>query len=144
MALPSRDVGCFLWLDAHGVYEHKGEDQDESPLLSEIDTILFDRPGSMTVIAIDDARGMGTQPDWPSLAVIFARLADGGYTVAIVDDCLVAAPTASTPDMYRLYRSGRMVEVPALFHVWRQVRRIARLRRFTDQVVISAQRRIRR
>jgi hypothetical protein len=143
-ALPPADVGCFFWLDAHGVYEHQGEDQEENPLLAEIDTILTKRPNSRSVIAVDDARGMGTQPEWPSLADVFARLSAGGYVAAIVDDCLVAAPASVAPDFYRLYRTGRMVEVPALFHVWAQVKRIAGLRRITDQMVIALQRQMRR
>jgi hypothetical protein len=142
--LPSVDVGCFFWLDAHGVYDHQGEDREENPLLAEIDTILTNRPGSMSVIAVDDARGMGTKPEWPPLTDVFARLSAGGYMVAIVDDCLVAAPASLDPDFYQLYRAGRMVEVPALFHVWAQVRKIVEFRLFTDQIVLAAQRKIRR
>lgn len=135
--LPSDDRGCFCWLDAHGVYDHVGDDMEENPLLFELETITSMRPGRRTVIAIDDARGMGTQPDWPPLVDILAVLARGGYGAAIVDDCLVAAPLSSKPDFTALYRASRMVEVPAVFHVWPQVKGIVSLRKQTDRVVTA-------
>lgn len=138
-ALPVRDTGCFAWLDAHGFYDYTGPDSDENPLLAEIEVIAEERPDSPTVIAVDDARGMGTQPDWPPLHQILGSLDRAGYQSVIVDDCLVAAPRSVEPDFWSLYQASRMVEVPALFHVWSSVRRIVGRRNWTDRAVIRAQ-----
>lgn len=143
-ALPPADQGCFFWLDAHGMYDYRGPDQDENPLLAELALILERRGSSPNVIAIDDARGMGTQPDWPALGRIFGVLSDHGYTGAIVDDALVAAPDDRSPDFYALYQASRQVEVPAVFHVWPQVRGIVRARVVSDKFVTSVRDRLRR
>lgn len=136
-ALPSDNVGCFCWLDAHGIYDHAGDDMEENPLLFELETVASTRPGPRTVIAIDDARGMGAQPGWPPLADIFAVLSRHGYGVAIVDDCVVAAPLSAGPDFYALYRASRMVEVPAVFHVWPQIKGVVSIRKQTDRLVTA-------
>lgn len=141
-ALPPTDQGCFFWLDAHGVYDYDGPDQDENPLLAEIGLILERRGASPNVIAVDDARGMGTQPDWPPLGSIFGLLTDHGYSGAIIDDALVAAPNDRSPDFYALYRASRQVEVPAVFHVWPQIRGLVRARMVSDKFVTSMRDRI--
>lgn len=143
-ALPPAERGCFFWLDAHGMYDYEGPDRDENSLLAEIGLVLERRGTSPNVIAVDDARGMGTQPDWPSLGRIFALLSDHRYAGAIVDDVLVAAPESQSPDFYALYKASRQVEVPAVFHVWPQVRGIVRARVVSDRVVTSVRDRLRR
>ena len=143
-ALPPTDQGCFFWLDAHGMYDYAGPDQDENPLLAEIGLILERRGSSPNVIAVDDARGMGTQPGWPPLGSLFGLLTAHGYSGAIIDDALVAAPDVRCPDFYALYRASRPGEVPAVFHVWPQIRGLVRARVVSDKVVTSVRDRIRR
>ena len=143
-AMPQAGVGCFFWLDAHGLYEHAGPDQEENPLLAEIETITSVRGDSASVIVIDDARGMGTQPGWPPLTEIFHSLDQGGFSVVIVDDCLVAAPKALNPDFHALYRAARTVEVPAVFHVWPQIRTLVSMRAHSDRAVTASRRFLKR
>lgn len=142
--LPPADVGCFFWLDAHGFYDYVGDDKDENPLLAELEAILAARGQGPNVIAVDDARGMGTQPDWPPLHQIFTVLAAHGYLGAIVDDTLVAASERSQPDFYALYKASRQVEVPAVFHIWPQIRGLARLRQGTDGLITTLRQQRRR
>ena len=136
-AVPSAERSAFFWLDAHGFYDYVGSDQEENPLLEELRVIMEIRGSAPTVIAVDDARGMGVQPDWPSVASISGALAQGGYETVIIDDVLVAAPALLKPDFYDLYQRSRVVEVSALFHVWPQVRTIVSLRKLTDRVIIK-------
>lgn len=143
-ALPSLEEGCFFWLDAHGMYDYVGEDQDENPLLAELELILTTRGSAPNVIAVDDARGMGTQPDWPALGSIFGVLSAHGYRGAIVDDTLVAAPEAASADFYALYTASRQVEVPAVFHIWPQVRGMVKARVVSDRAVTAVRDRLRR
>jgi hypothetical protein len=143
-ALPPDDVACFFWLDAHGMYDYVGADDDENPLLAELELILSRRTDAPNVIAVDDARGMGTQPDWPPLGSIFAVLTAHGYSGAIVDDTLVAAPDALAPDFYSLYRASRQVEVSAVFHIWPQVRGMFKTRIVSDRAVTAARAKLRR
>lgn len=135
--VPPSERAAFFWLDAHGFYDYVGSDQEENPLLEELRVILDIRGAAPTVIAVDDARGMGVQPDWPSVASISGTLAQGGYETVIIDDVLVAAPASLTPDFYDLYQRSRVVEVSALFHVWSQVRAVVSLRRLTDRAIIK-------
>ncbi len=136
-ALPPADQGCFFWLDAHGMYDYAGDDKDENPLLAELGLILEQRGSSPNVIAVDDARGMGTQPDWPPLGEIFGLLSDHGYSGAIIDDTLVAAPDQGSPDFYALYLASRQVEVSSVFHIWPQVKAAFKTRKVSDKVVTS-------
>lgn len=134
-ALPSHDHACFFWLDAHGVYDTTGADSEENPLLAELEVITEDRSPSNTVIAIDDARGMGTQPGWPSIGSICARLANEGYDIIFLDDILLAFDRASGLDTYATYQAGRQTQVPMLFHLWPNVQRLFRVRRKLDGIV---------
>jgi hypothetical protein len=115
--LPAPGVGCFFWLDAHGVYDYEGEDTEENPLLTKLSTIFDLRGGEPNVIAVDDARGMGTQPDWPPLAEILEILDENDFSAAIVDDTLIAASKSLEPDFYQLYSASRTVEVGHYFSV---------------------------
>lgn len=136
-AVPGADRPAFFWLDAHGFYDYVGADGEENPLLEELRVIMEVRGSAPAVIAVDDARGMGVQPDWPSVSSITGALAEGGFASAIIDDVLVAAPASLAPDFYGLYQNSRVVEVSALFHVWSQVRAVVSTRKLTDKVVIK-------
>jgi len=133
--LPPKGRGCFLWLDAHGMYDYVGSDREENPLLAELKIVLDARGTSPNVIAVDDARGMGTQPGWPSLGRILALMANHGYQGIVVDDCLVGAAMSNQPDFEALYRTSRQVEIPAVFHIWPQIRGLAKSRTVSDRVV---------
>jgi hypothetical protein len=143
-ALPEPAVSCFFWLDAHGVYDYVGSDPEENPLLFELETILGSRGSAFNVIVIDDARGMGVQPDWPPLTEILGVLQRYDYTASIIDDVLVAAPIAAKPDFYALYKSSRMVEVSAVFHLWPQIMRSSRFRAATDAAITAVRGRFNR
>jgi len=133
-ALPEREISCFIWLDAHGVYDHTA-DSEENPLMHEIETIATVRDSPNTVIAIDDARGMGTQPGWPPISEICTALDDAGYSVIFLDDTVVAFDSALGLDTYEIYRSSRQTDVPMVFHIWPQIRRVVQGRRMLDTVV---------
>lgn len=137
-ALPPTDQPAFFWLDAHGIYDYDGSDAEENPLLHELETILSMRGDGLNVIAVDDARGMGTQPGWPPLNDVFAILGRYGYMGVIIDDALVAAPTAANADFFGLYKHSRMVEVSAVFHVWKPLTRVVKARAWSDAAVVKA------
>ncbi len=121
--VPSREVAAFFWLDAHGIYDFTGANPEENPLLSEIDTILTNRDSDNTIIAIDDARGMGTQPGWPAMSDISIPLGKAGYKTIYLDDIFLAVPERLQPDLWNIYQQSRMVQASALFHVWPRVLR---------------------
>jgi hypothetical protein len=135
--LPEPEVPCFFWLDAHGFYDYAGSDLEENPLLEELRSVLTNRPMSNTVIAIDDARGMGTQPGWPSVGAISALLEESNFHVVAFDDILLAVKTDVEPDLYDLYKRSRMVEVSSLFQVWSHVVRSVRNRARMDRLIGS-------
>jgi len=140
IALPKAEQPCFIWLDAHGVYDCTSADSEENPLLAELDSVTQDRQPRNTIIAIDDARGMGTQPGWPSVGSICEQLVARGYDIIFLDDILLAYDPAVSLDSYSLYRSGRQTEIPMLFHIWPNVRRLTRGRRMLDSVVSKIRR----
>lgn len=120
-AIPPREISAFFWLDAHGIYEFDVPGAEENPLLAEIDLVIEARDSHNTIIAIDDARGMGTQPGWPALSEIAVPLANAGYTTIYLDDIFLAVPQRLTTDLSGLYARSRMVEATALFHYWPRV-----------------------
>lgn len=130
--LPPENVSAFFWLDAHGIYDYDGPDDQENPLLDELELIIHARGKSANVIAVDDARGMGVQPDWPPLAKVLSLLEESGFEVAIIDDTLVAVSASLQPDFYSLYKLSRIVEVSAVFHIWPRVMKTARRRARLD------------
>ena len=134
-ALPDSDVSCFIWLDAHGMYNYSGSSTEENPLLSELDTIFASRSSANTIIAIDDARGLGTQPGWPSTGQVCFALESNGFQTICIDDCIIAASKTLNADFWELYQGSRMVEVSALFHVWSSVKRTVRMRARLDSVL---------
>lgn len=133
--IPSADQPALFWLDAHGFYDYAGEDAEENPLLIELSLIFRMRGSSPTVIAIDDARGMGIQPGWPDIAGITTLMSECGYAAAVIDDVLVATPSQLNPDFYGLYQRSRIVDAGALFHVWPQVTRAVHRRARMDGLV---------
>lgn len=139
-ALPDRETPCFVWLDAHGVYDLTGADVEENPLLAELNIIGDARNSLNTVIAIDDARGMGTQPGWPSISAISQALVAQGYDVIFLDDILLAFDSQLGLDTYAIYKASRQVEVPMVFHVWSNINRLVRGRRTLDTVVSRVRR----
>ena len=134
-ALPDAQLSCFIWLDAHGMYDYIGSSTEENPLLSELDTIFAARSSTNTIIAIDDARGLGTQPGWPSIGQVCSAMQANGFQTICIDDCLIAASTDLDADFWNLYQQSRMVEVSALFHVWRAVKRSVRIRQRLDSLL---------
>jgi hypothetical protein len=134
-ALPAADVSAFFWLDAHGFYDYEGPDDQENPLLDELDLIIRCRGKSANVIVVDDARGMGVQPEWPPLADVLDRLKGAGFDAAIIDDTLIAVSASLKPDFYGLYQKSRIVEVSAVFHIWPGVMKASRRRARTDSIV---------
>jgi len=120
-AIPERNVSCFFWLDAHGIYDFEDSEAEENPLLAEIELIISQRDSSNTIIAIDDARGMGTQPGWPAMSAIVVPLANAGYTTIYLDDVFVAIPTRLSSELWDLYQQSRTVEVSAIFHLWPRI-----------------------
>ncbi len=133
--LPDPSRPCFFWLDAHGIYDFSGPNAEENPLLQELSTIINSRLTGETIVAIDDARGMGTQPDWPSLGEITTVLNSAGFVSVVFDDIVVATKTTGMPDFYDLYQQSRMVEAKSLFQVWNKVMRTVRLRQRTDELL---------
>jgi hypothetical protein len=122
-AIPDREISAFMWLDAHGIYDFDGIEPEENPLLAEIDMVISGRDSSNTIIAIDDARGMGTQPGWPAMSEIAIPLGNAGYTTVYLDDIFLAVPSQLQPDLWKLYQQSRMVEATAVFHIWPRVLR---------------------
>ena len=131
-AMPTGQTPCFLWLDAHGIYNFEDSEAEENPILEELAVVTAARGQAPTVIAIDDARGLGTQPGWPTLGEVCAVLHQAGYATVVVDDCVIAVPNDLQPDFWTLYQKSRTVEVSALFHVWRSVKRSVRIRALLD------------
>jgi len=119
------------------MYDYVGNDYEENPLMAELEVILEARGMSPNVIAVDDARGMGTQPEWPTLGRILTKLADYGYDGVVVDDCLVGAARSDQLDFAPLYRASRQVEVPAVFHIWPHIKRLAWTRAASDRAIIT-------
>jgi hypothetical protein len=133
--IPAAELSALFWLDAHGFYDYAGDDDEENPLLAELELIFGMRGSGPTVIAIDDARGMGIQPGWPGVGAITSLMANYGFLSAIVDDVLVSVPSRLNPDFYDLYQRSRTDSASALFHVWPQVIRAIERRARTDAFV---------
>jgi len=126
VAVPDKNVASFFWLDAHGIYDFEDASAEENPLLAEVQTIISNRDTSNTIIAIDDARGMGTQPGWPAMSKIVIPLANAGYTTVYLDDIFLAVPDRLSTELWELYQQSRTVEVSAVFHLWPRIIRAAK------------------
>lgn len=133
--LPEASQPCFFWLDAHGVYDFDGPEPEENPLLFELETIVNNRRESNSVIAIDDARGMGTQPDWPGIGEIANILAPAGFLIVAFDDMIIATKTHVEPNFFSLYKQSRMVEAKSIFQVWHRILKTVRRRERTDALI---------
>ena len=130
-----KEKACFFWLDAHGLYDFAEPEAEENPLLNEIIQILRVRDQENTIIAIDDARGMGTQPGWPPISKILGPLNSAGFVTIYLDDVLLAVPERLQSDLWPLYLQSRMVEVSAVFHIWKPVLRASKIRAILDKLV---------
>lgn len=133
--LPVASQPCFFWLDAHGVYDFEGPDPEENPLLFELTTIVGKRSESNTVIAIDDARGMGTQPDWPGIGEIAKILTPTGFSIVAFDDVIIATKTHMQPNFFSLYKQSRMVEAKSVFQVWHRIVKAVERRERLDALI---------
>lgn len=134
-AIPSKEISCFFWLDAHGIYDFENTDAEENPLLAEIALITANREASNTIIAIDDARGMGTQPGWPAMSEIVVPLSSSGYTTIYIDDVFLAVPHHLSSQLWELYQQSRTVEVSAVFHLWPRVMKASRRQAALNRLV---------
>jgi hypothetical protein len=133
--IPERSVSCFFWLDAHGIYDFEDSEAEENPLLAEIQLIIAQRDSSNTIIAIDDARGMGTQPGWPAMSAIEVPLSNAGFTTIYLDDVFVAIPDHLSSELWDLYQQSRTVEVSAIFHLWPRIMKAAKRQVVLNRVV---------
>jgi len=134
-AIPAREISAFFWLDAHGIYDFDGAQPEENPLLAEVDLVIAARDSSNTIIAIDDARGMGTQPGWPAMSEIAVPLGNAGYTTIYLDDIFLAVPQHLKADLWDLYQQSRMVEATAVFHIWPRVLRAGKIQAGLNSLV---------
>ena len=134
-AIPNLGKSAFFWLDAHGIYEFDVPGAEENPLLAEIEMVIGARDASNTIIAIDDARGMGTQPGWPAFSEIAAPLGMAGYTTIYLDDIFLAVPEHLAKNLYGLYMQSRIVEATAVFHIWPRVLRAGKIQSLINSVV---------
>ena len=135
MALPERNLSCFFWLDAHGIYDFEDSEAEENPLLAEIQLIIDQRDSTNTIIAIDDARGMGTQPGWPAMSAIVVPLSVAGYITIYLDDVFVAIPEHMSSKLWDLYQQSRTVEVSAIFHLWPRIMKAAKRQVAINRIV---------
>ena len=134
-AIPEDNVSCFFWLDAHGIYDFEDSEAEENPLLAEIELIISQRDSSNTIIAIDDARGMGTQPGWPAMSAIVVPLSNAGYTTIYIDDVFVAVPDRLSSELWDLYQQSRTVEVSAIFHLWPRIMKASKRQIVLNRIV---------
>lgn len=94
-ALPSEQINCMLWLDAHYSGGNTAGEQNHCPLMNELQYILRSRNASNTVILIDDSRGLVGKSGWPLLSELIDLLSQSGYSSIIIDDVLIATSTES-------------------------------------------------
>ena len=80
---------ALFYLDAHYSGPGTGKAEIETPISAEIDLILQRAPAG-SVVAIDDARCFGTEPDYPPLQDLLGALkARGVADVRVADDAIV-------------------------------------------------------
>lgn len=94
-ALPSNQINCMLWLDAHFSGGNTAGEQNHCPLMSELNTILRFRTASNTVILVDDSRGLIGKSGWPLLSELIGLLNQSGFSSIIIDDVLIASSVES-------------------------------------------------
>ena len=94
-ALPSNQISCMLWLDAHYSGGNTAGILNHCPLMSELHHILASRNASNTVILIDDSRGLIGKSGWPLLSELIGLLSQSGFSSIIIDDVLIASSVES-------------------------------------------------
>jgi len=94
-ALPSNQINCMLWLDAHYSGGNTAGALNHCPLMSELQHILPLRKASNTVILIDDSRSLIGKSGWPLLSELIGLLNQGGFSSIIIDDVLIASSIES-------------------------------------------------
>ncbi len=100
--VPTLTAPALFWLDAHWSGGDTAGSEAECPVLAEISCIA--KSPLAHVILVDDARLFCAPPprphratEWPDLATTVAALAGSGVRhVALIDDVLIAVPTAAT------------------------------------------------
>jgi hypothetical protein len=89
----------LFWLDGHysGADSAKGE--METPIFQELDHILADPQTLTAVIAIDDAREFGGNPNYPSFdqVVAFVKSRRNSVTVSVNTDIIWITPSVTLP-----------------------------------------------
>lgn len=88
LAVTGSMAPTVYWLDAHACGGARAE--KATPVLEEVDAILS--AGHKNVILVDDVRLFGTEPEWPPLSELTAKLIKEGYVIQITDDILRAVP----------------------------------------------------
>ena len=85
---------ALFYLDAHYSGPGTGKGDIETPISAEIDLILQRAPAG-SVVAIDDARCFGTEPDYPPLQDLLGALRARGVADArVVKDAIVLSVPA--------------------------------------------------
>src|SRR5215469_2310152 len=86
---------ALFYLDAHYSGPGTGKGEIETPISAEIDLILTRAPAK-SVVAIDDARCFGTEPDYPPLQDFLGALGARGVADArVVNDAIVFSVPAA-------------------------------------------------
>ena len=93
--LPSRQINCMLWLDAHYSGGNTAGVLNHCPLMNELSHILPTRSASNTVILVDDSRGLIGKSGWPLLSELIGLLSQSGFSSIIIDDVLIASSIES-------------------------------------------------
>ena len=81
---------ALFWLDAHFSGGVTAGEDDKCPLMGEIKELIKGRENDNTIILIDDARALLGQNDWPLLGEVIGLFDKAGWSVAAVDDVLIA------------------------------------------------------
>jgi hypothetical protein len=93
--LPSTQINCLIWLDAHYSGGNTAGAQHHCPLLNELQHILSSRSASNTIVLIDDSRGLIGKSGWPMLSELVVLLSQSGFSSIIIDDVLISSSNKS-------------------------------------------------
>lgn len=93
--LPSENIGCVMWLDAHYSGGNTAGSQYPCPIMDELLQILPLRQAANSVIFIDDSRSLNGANGWPILSEVVDYLNQHDYFSIIIDDVLIASSKRS-------------------------------------------------